>query len=120
MAASMTWSSIVIWATTGQAPLSHWLSEIDHLRPGPGAAALDEVFLHRADRKVRLDRTVRWPRRPASTRSTCRVLQRGPTSARHLAGSPGSRAPAYHCISRSTGAVRLLLPASGASVLTGL
>lgn len=49
-----------VHTTTGQAPLSHWLSELDHLRPGPGAAALDEVFLHRVERKVRRDGTVRW------------------------------------------------------------
>ena len=39
-------------------PIKHWLAELPHLRAvGPGVK-LDDIFLHRAVRKVRLDGTV--------------------------------------------------------------
>jgi len=46
--------------TTGRAPRDHWLAEVQHLRVIPRGKDLDEVFLHRAERKVRKDGTVRW------------------------------------------------------------
>ena len=46
--------------TTQRAPLAHFLAEVDHLRPLPRELALDEVFLHRVQRKVRKDGTVRF------------------------------------------------------------
>jgi len=46
--------------TTGRAPLEHWLSAADTLRPVPPGLDLDEVFLHRERRKVRQDGTVRF------------------------------------------------------------
>jgi len=46
--------------TTGRAPLEHWLDEARHLRPLPPGTDLDQVFLHRAKRKVRKDATVRF------------------------------------------------------------
>jgi len=46
--------------TTGRSPREHWLAEADHLRPLQLGTNLDEVFLHRAERKVRKDATVRW------------------------------------------------------------
>lgn len=46
--------------TTERAPREHWLAEAQRLRSvGPGIN-LDEVFLHRARRKVRKDGTVRF------------------------------------------------------------
>jgi hypothetical protein len=47
-------------ATTGRAPLEHWLDEGAHLRPLPPGKDLDQVFLHRVPRKVRKDGTVRF------------------------------------------------------------
>jgi hypothetical protein len=50
--------------TSGRAPREHWLAEAHHLRalhPGQGPGTdLDEIYLHRAERKVRKDGTVRW------------------------------------------------------------
>jgi putative transposase len=46
--------------TTGRAPREHWLAEVGHLRPLPRGKSLDDVFLHRVQRKVRKDGTVRW------------------------------------------------------------
>lgn len=46
--------------TTGRAPLEHWLSEAHHVRAHLPGKDLDEVFLHRAHRRVRKDGTVKW------------------------------------------------------------
>ena len=46
--------------TTGRAPREHWLSEAPHLRPIPHGKNLDDVFLHRENRDVRKDGTVRF------------------------------------------------------------
>ena len=46
--------------TTGQRPLEHFLSGAHNLRPLPRELDLDDVFLHRAVRKVGNDGTVRW------------------------------------------------------------
>jgi len=46
--------------TTQRLPQEHWLDEVEHLRPVPRHLNLDEVFLHRATRKVRKDGTVRF------------------------------------------------------------
>lgn len=46
--------------TTNRAPHEHFLSDAKELRPVPRGKDLDEVFLHRARRKVRKDGTVRW------------------------------------------------------------
>lgn len=46
--------------TTGRVPREHWLDEVEHLRPLPPGMKLDEVFLHRAQREVRKDGTLRW------------------------------------------------------------
>lgn len=46
--------------TTGRAPKEHWLADCEHLRQVPAGKNLDEVFLHREERKVRKDGTVRF------------------------------------------------------------
>jgi transposase InsO family protein len=46
--------------TTGRPPREHWLAEAHHLRSLPRSIDLDAIFLHRAERKVRKDGTVRW------------------------------------------------------------
>jgi len=46
--------------TTSRVPREHFLADARELRPVPRAKNLDEVFLHRARRKVRKDGTVRW------------------------------------------------------------
>lgn len=46
--------------TTKRAPREHLLEQADHLRPIPDGKNLDEVFLHRLNRKVRNDGTVRY------------------------------------------------------------
>jgi hypothetical protein len=46
--------------TTGRIPLDHWLSDPEALPKLPAGIDLDEVFLHRARRKVRKDGTVRY------------------------------------------------------------
>jgi putative transposase len=46
--------------TTRRAPREHLLAEVDQIRPVPRGMDLDEVFLHREDRTVRKDGTVRW------------------------------------------------------------
>jgi hypothetical protein len=46
--------------TTGKAPREHWLAEASRLRPLRESLDVDEVFLHRAQRKVRKDGTVRF------------------------------------------------------------
>jgi putative transposase len=47
-------------STTGRAPREHLLAEVDQIRPVPRGVDLDAVFLHREDRTVRNDGTVRW------------------------------------------------------------
>jgi hypothetical protein len=46
--------------TTGKAPKEHWLEEASHLRTLRRGLDIDAVFLHRAQRKVRKDATVRY------------------------------------------------------------
>jgi putative transposase len=46
--------------TTRRAPGEHMLAEAGELRPVPRGVNLDEVFLHREERVVRKDGTVRW------------------------------------------------------------
>jgi len=46
--------------TTRRAPREHLLAEVGEFRPVPRGTDLDEVFLHREDRTVRKDGTVRW------------------------------------------------------------
>lgn len=46
--------------TTGKSPREHWLAEVEHLRVVRQDLDLDEVFLHRATRRVRKDGTVRF------------------------------------------------------------
>jgi len=46
--------------TTRRAPREHLLAESAEIRPVPRGVDLNEVFLHRADRLVRKDGTVRW------------------------------------------------------------
>jgi putative transposase len=46
--------------TTRRAPREHMLVEADQIRPVPRGTDLDEVFLHRAERLVRKDGTVRF------------------------------------------------------------
>ncbi len=45
---------------TQQAPLDHFLSGRDNLRPVPRDICFEDIFLHRESRKVRNDGTVRW------------------------------------------------------------
>ena len=47
-------------STTGRVPREHLIAEVDQIRPVPRGMDLDEVFLHREDRTVRKDGTVRW------------------------------------------------------------
>jgi putative transposase len=47
-------------STTRRAPREHLLAEVDQIRAVPRGTDLDEVFLHREDRTVRKDGTVRW------------------------------------------------------------
>jgi transposase InsO family protein len=44
--------------TTGKMPLEHFLAGHEYMRPVP--PTLEEIFLHREDRKVRNDGTIRW------------------------------------------------------------
>jgi putative transposase len=46
--------------TTDRVPRDHMLAEASEIRPVPRGVDLDEVFLHRAERLVRKDGTVRW------------------------------------------------------------
>jgi hypothetical protein len=46
--------------TTGEPPRERFLAEVKELRPSPSPEALAEIFLHRAERTVRNDGTVRW------------------------------------------------------------
>jgi putative transposase len=46
--------------TTGRAPKEHWLELCEALRALPRDIDLDELFLHRAERKVNNTGTVRW------------------------------------------------------------
>ncbi len=46
--------------TTRRAPREHLLAEVAEIRPVPRGVDLDEVFLHRAERLVRKDGTVRF------------------------------------------------------------
>jgi hypothetical protein len=46
--------------TTQRAPREHLLAETAELRALPRGLSLDEVFLHRDERLVRKDGTVRW------------------------------------------------------------
>ena len=47
-------------STTGRLPREHWLEELSFLRSVPRHKNLAEVFLHRENRIVRKDGTVRW------------------------------------------------------------
>jgi hypothetical protein len=47
-------------STTGQIPRDEWLRNTSILRPVPAGLDLEEVFLHREQRLVRLDGTVRF------------------------------------------------------------
>jgi transposase InsO family protein len=47
-------------STTTRAPREHWLAQAHHLRALRPGTHLEEIFLHRAERKVRKDGTVRW------------------------------------------------------------
>lgn len=49
-----------VHGTTGQKPLDHFLAGCHNLRPVPRDISLEEVFLHREERKVRSDGTIRW------------------------------------------------------------
>jgi len=55
--------------TTGRVPREHWLEQVDHLRPLPPGKSLDEVFLHRVQRDVRKDGTVRFEGRLLEVRA---------------------------------------------------
>jgi putative transposase len=55
--------------TTGKAPKQHWLDEAQHLRELRPGVDLEEVFLHRARRKVRKDATVRYAGRLLEVRA---------------------------------------------------
>ena len=55
--------------TTGRVPRELWLEQVEHLRPLPAGVSLDEVFLHRAKRKVRKDGTVRFDGRLLEVRA---------------------------------------------------
>jgi len=63
---SLTWAWISaeyhrrVHSTTGRAPLDHWLSQAEQVRPAPRVEVLDELFLHRAKRTVRKDSTLRF------------------------------------------------------------
>jgi transposase InsO family protein len=46
--------------TTGRVPRDHLLGEAHEIRAIPRDKHLDDIFLHRASRKVRKDGTVRW------------------------------------------------------------
>jgi transposase InsO family protein len=46
--------------TTSRAPREHWLAEAHHLHALRPGTDLEEIFLHRAERKVRKDGTIRW------------------------------------------------------------
>jgi transposase InsO family protein len=46
--------------TTGRIPREHLLADAHEIRALPRNKQLDEIFLHRATRKVRKDGTVRW------------------------------------------------------------
>jgi len=46
--------------TTARVPREHWLDEVKYMRPVPRGKKLDDVFLHRATRKVRKDGTIRF------------------------------------------------------------
>jgi transposase InsO family protein len=46
--------------TTKRAPREHLLAEVSEIRAVPRGVNLDEVFLHRVERVVRKDGTVRW------------------------------------------------------------
>jgi putative transposase len=58
-----------VHSTTGREPLRHWLDEAPHLRPLPAGKNIDEVFLHRAERKVRNDSTIRFKGRLLEVRA---------------------------------------------------
>ncbi len=47
-------------STTERKPRAHLLDDDRFIRPVPREANLDDIFLHRAKRKVRKDGTVRW------------------------------------------------------------
>ncbi len=55
--------------TTSRAPREHWLEHVEHLRALPHDVSLDEVFLHREQRKVRKDGTVRFAGRLLEVRA---------------------------------------------------
>jgi putative transposase len=49
-----------VHGTTRRAPREHLLAEVDAIRPVPRTLVLDDVFLHREERVVRKDGTVRF------------------------------------------------------------
>jgi hypothetical protein len=49
-----------VHSTTERKPRTHLLEDDRFIRPVPRDANLDDIFLHRAKRKVRKDGTVRW------------------------------------------------------------
>ena len=49
-----------VHTTTERKPRAHLLDDDRFIRPVPRGVNLDEIFLHRAHRKVRKDGTVRW------------------------------------------------------------
>jgi len=55
--------------TTGRSPRDHFLEQAGELRAVRPGVNLDEVFLHRARRKVRNDGTVRWAGRLLEVRA---------------------------------------------------
>jgi len=63
---SLTWSWLAVeyngavHSGTGRVPRDHWLEDTSLLRRVPRAIDLDEVFLHRENRTVRRDGTVRF------------------------------------------------------------
>ena len=59
-----------VHSTTGRIPREDWLRDTSILRPVPPGADLDEVFLHRERRVVRLDGTVRLRGRFLEVRSS--------------------------------------------------
>ena len=54
---------------TKREPLMHWLEQVDQIRPAPRKARLDVAFMHRVNRKVRKDGTVRFEGRMLEVRS---------------------------------------------------
>lgn len=49
-----------VHSTTGRAPREHFLADAKELRALPRGKRIDDIFLHREERYVRKDGTVRW------------------------------------------------------------